>query len=82
MSKGCNDCRHYDLGKMSFGGPDGTELISGNHSCKNGNDKEFENWWEENGHKKTSMPLTSVHCVEETEFGHILHGMAKVSNRI
>lgn len=80
-TKGCNNCRHYDMGKMSFGGTDGLEIISGKRSCKIGKNDDLNNWWVENG-RKTSDTSTDMVCFEETESARMLNKMSSLLDEI
>ena len=80
-TKGCNNCRHYDMGKMSFGGTDGLEIISGKRSCKIGKNDDLNNWWVENG-RKTSDTSTDMLCFEDTDFGNLLSDMSSLLDEL
>ena len=80
-TKGCNNCRHYDMGKMSFGGADGLEIISGKRSCKIGKTDELNNWWVENG-RKTTDNSTDMTCFEETESARMLNNISNLLDEL
>jgi len=62
MKNGCNTCKNYRVGKFSM------NKIDVPPSCTIGKTKEMEQWWEENGYKKSIDFVTEMECFEETEF--------------
>ena len=81
-NKGCNNCEHYNLGKINMWRDDDP------HSCKLDNKEEFNNWWIENGHKTDKNNISDMPCYQETKLGklsnklhEILDEMIKVADK-
>lgn len=68
-NKGCNACDNYLIGAINLYGKDTP------HSCKIGKNKEFDNWWKENGNRDSRSELTVMPCFKETKLGELTNNL-------
>lgn len=84
MSKGCNNCKHYNgkyVPRFSLV-PDGS-FYMGNNSfgkCNAGNNRICAQWWLFNGSKTDPKELEDMPCFEPHELNAALDDMIKAAD--